>query len=357
MKAQASIFYHLRELRFNRKRKREKEVRKRLNIERAKRKKDVSQRQNSKQEYRTQRVKPEEAILMGTQFSMLSTPVQVLKDIQKISTITNKYGDNCRYKIDLSQITDIDIGAVCLLLSKINELGSRNIYIWGNLPENEDCSNFIYNSGFLDHMNDLQGRRFPKNENNKNLLIKRGFDRTGNSIVGKEIKKVVKHLTGEEESFRPVFSMVQEMCANSIEHANKDTGRKNWLFAIYYEVDRVVFTMTDIGQGILSTLRKKANQILVDTLRRNDVDVLDRAFEKKYQSATSDKNRNKGLPKIKKINDEHYVDNLIVITNNVLLNFNDEKKSEILETKFYGTFYYWELTKNCIDRWKNRQLN
>lgn len=358
MKKPASSFHNnLRELKLERKRRREKEVRKRLNIERATRRKDISQRRNNKKAYRDPRIKLEETISMGTQFSILNSPDQVLKGIQRITTVTNKFRDNRKYKIDLSKITDIDIGAICLLLSKINELGSRNIPVWGDLPEKEDCSNFIYDSGFLDHMNDLRGRKFPKNENSKNLLIKRGFDRTGNSTVGKEIKRAVKHLTGVEESFRPVFSMAQEMCANSIEHANQDTGKKNWLFAIYYEADRVIFTMTDIGQGILSTLKKKADQILVDTLRRTDVDVLDRAFEKKYQSATSDKNRNKGLPKIKRINDEHYVDNLMVITNNVLLNFNDEKKSEILETKFHGTFYYWELTNNCIDRWKNRQLN
>ncbi|MDR1700751.1 MAG: hypothetical protein LBR68_06125, partial [Lachnoclostridium sp.] len=281
----------------------------------------------------------------------------VLKDIHKITTATNKYGNQRRYKIDLSQISCIDIGAISILLSKINELGSRNLSVWGNVPTKEDCRTFLYDSGFFDHMKDLRGRTFSRSQSNKNLLIRRGFDRTSNVLIGKEIRRAVEYLTGTEESFRPVFSMAQEMCANSIEHANKDTGKKNWLFTIYYESDRVVFTMTDIGQGILSTLKKKAHQIVTDTLKQDDVEVLDKAFDKKYQSATSDKNRNKGLPKIKKINDEHYVDNLVVITNNVLLYFNDEKKSKIIETKFPGTFYYWELTNNCIDRWKNRQLN
>lgn len=115
--------------------------------------------------------------------------------------------------------------------------------------------------------------------------------------------------------------------------------------------------MTDVGQGILSTLKRKASQIISDKLKLNDIEVLDGAFEKKYQSATSDKNRNKGLPKIKRINDSHFVDNLIVITNNVLIDFNNENKSISLDVKFNGTFYYWELTKNCIERWKQRKLN
>jgi disulfide oxidoreductase YuzD len=90
---------------------------------------------------------------------------------------------------------------------------------------------------------------------------------------------------------------------------------------------------------------------------KNDIDVLDRAFNKKYASVTNDINRNKGLPKIKKIVTENYVDNLIVITNGVFLDFSNEANSKILNKKFNGTFYYWELNKNCIDIWKNRILS
>jgi disulfide oxidoreductase YuzD len=113
--------------------------------------------------------------------------------------------------------------------------------------------------------------------------------------------------------------------------------------------------MTDIGHGILETLRKKATQIVSDILK-SDIEILDRAFDKKYVSVTNDINRNKGLPKIKKIVINNYVNNLIVITNNVLLNFSSESNSKILNKKFNGTFYYWELNKNCIDIWKNRNL-
>jgi len=357
MRKQPPKFHYLRGLKLDRKRKREKAVRKRLNIQRAKRRKSVGQRKNTRKAFRSQISVPEETILMGAHFSIVNTPNLVLRDIQKISTITNKYGVRRTYKIDMSQIADIDIGAICLLLSKINELGSRNIQIWGNLPENKDSNNLIRESGFLSHMKDLRGRQFPKNKNSQNLLVKRGFDKTSNRMLGNEIRSVVKYLTGIEGTFRPLYSMVQEMCGNSIEHANNQKEEKNWLFAIYYKTDRVVFTMADIGQGILSTLKRKVSQTMADTLRGNDIEVLNGVFGKKYQSVTSDENRNMGLPKIKEINDNHYVDNLIVITNNVLLNFNDKGKSATLENKFHGTFYYWELTANCIDRWKNRQLN
>ena len=80
---------------------------------------------------------------------------------------------------------------------------------------------------------------------------------------------------------------IQEMCANSIEHANSDKRKKNWLFAVYYDVDKVIFTMTDIGEGILSTLKKKAVQLFQDAISfKDEVLTLDGIFDKKYQSST-----------------------------------------------------------------------
>jgi hypothetical protein len=115
--------------------------------------------------------------------------------------------------------------------------------------------------------------------------------------------------------------------------------------------------MTDIGHGILETLRRKAGQIIFDVLKLKDnIKILDGAFNKKYASVTTDINRNKGLPKIRKIVTNNYVNNLIVITNNVFLNFSNEENSKILNKRFKGEFYYWELNKKCIDIWKSRKL-
>ena len=62
----------------------------------------------------------------------------------------------------------------------------------------------------------------------------------------------------------------------------------------------VVFTMTDIGEGILKTLRRKFVKQIQESFFNNAVDVLVNAFEKQYESRTKDPNRNKGLPKIYK---------------------------------------------------------
>jgi anti-anti-sigma regulatory factor len=297
--------------------------------------------------------KPKELIINVTSnFSLIEDANNVLSFVHSINKAI-KRKTSTLIKIDLSEITNIDIGSIGLLLSKMSELAQRRFFTYAIPPRDMHCRQIIFESGFLEHMRDIKGNKFPRQENG-NLLVNRGFDKTSNTLVGIEIRKVVKHLTNREESYRPIFSMVQEMCANSIEHANEEN--KNWLFSIYYKnTETVCFTMTDIGHGILETLRRKAFQIMSDVLK-NSIEVLDGAFNKKYASATSDINRNKGLPKIKKTVKENYVNNLIVITNNVFLDFSNEGNSKMLNKKFNGTFYYWELNKNCIEIWKNRKL-
>jgi hypothetical protein len=291
-------------------------------------------------------------IKVNSNFSLVENSNDVLSFVHSINRII-KRGKHRLIKIDLTDVIRVDIGAIGLLLSKMNELSQHQLYAYGTMPKDDGCKAFIAESGFLEHMRDLKGNKIATKEH-QSMMVNRGFDKTSNSMVGSEIRKVVKHLTGEENTYRPIFSMVQEMCANSIEHANEKN--KNWLFSVYYKDEKnVCFTMTDIGHGILETLRKKATQIVSDILK-SDVEVLDRAFDKKYASVTNDINRNKGLPKIKKTIINNYVSNLIVITNNVFLDFSNENNSKILNKKFDGTFYYWELNKNCIEIWKNRKL-
>lgn len=287
-------------------------------------------------------------------FSLLQFSENVLSFVNDIEEVTSKN----KYKIvnlDMTQVTNIDIGSISILLSKINKLTQKNIQTICNLPKDNNCRNMFFESGFSDHMRDLQGRKIVYSRTNNNLMVNRGFDKTSNEKLGLAIRNSVKHLTGTEDSFRPLYSIAQEMCANSIEHANEHN--KNWLFSVWYkDENNVCFSMTDIGSGILGTLKRKFSQVIRELLLTDNKEILSRAYEKAYISVTKDINRNKGLPKIKNISDEKYIKNLIVITNNVFLDFSNDTNSKVLNRKFNGTFYYWELNKNCIEKWKNRKL-
>jgi len=166
------------------------------------------------------------------------------------------------------------------------------------------------------------------------------------------VKRVVNHLTEKEEHCLSVKTIILEICGNSIEWSGTDN--KQWLLGVKYESHKVIFTVTDVGKGILKTLYRRYNKKIYDFFKnKTDCEILSGAFEKKYGSATQKVNRNKGLPSIKANYDEGNILNLKVLTNNVILHFEDSSQSKTF-TKgspwFKGTFYQWEMTNNCINK-------
>lgn len=307
----------------------------------------------------TNRIDKQE-ISVGETFSLLKDPFNVLKLINTIEKrkIKNKHITNIH--LELSHIKEIDIGAISILLSKVNQvsLGSKRIKFSGTFPIDGTCREFFNKSGFLDYMADISGNKF--NKQSDNYLVRIGRDKTDNEKVGVHIKKAMKFITGSEVHYPPVFSVIQEMCSNSVEHSNK-IG-KNWLLGVNYsdaedELEkRVTFTMTDMGFGILKTLKRKFATRIKETMA-NDPEILQRAFEKKYDSATKEVNRNKGLPLILDRTEKKYIKGLKVITNNVFLDLENPSLSKTLDLNLGGTFYCWEINLNCIELWNKASIN
>ncbi len=174
-----------------------------------------------------------------------------------------------------------------------------------------------------------------------------------NKKISSLVKDVVGHLTGDYKYSLPVKTIILEICGNSIEWAN--TENKQWLLGVKYDLDKVIFTVTDVGKGILETLYRRFKKRFFDTFRSND-EILKGAFEKKYGSSTQEVNRNKGLPAVKANFECGTIDRLKVLTNNVILHFDDESSSATLpkgSARFRGTFYQWEMTKQSLNYVKN----
>lgn len=306
-----------------------------------------SNRNSYKQPY----VKPRETANLSSDFRIIENTETVIRELNHVLTCRGKRQNETLLYLNISRVVRFDLGSLTCLLSTLRF--TQN-YI-GNEPTDPGCKKYFEESGFLDWMHSLDGRRFPKYHSN-NLIFEKGVDKTSNAKVGQEIRKAIKYLTGKEDTFPPVYSIIQEICPNSIEHANTKSKDRNWLMGIRYEADKVCFAMVDKGQGILKTLKKKPVQAIGDTFS-DDLSILLRAFGKKYQSASNDDNRNKGLPRIKSVCDDGFVNKMTVITNSTLLNLSDADKSKRLGSEFAGTFYYWELTQDNYNKWKNRTKN
>lgn len=293
-------------------------------------------------------VKPKETANLSSDFRIIENTDTVIKELNHVLTCRGNRQKERLLIINMTRVVNFDLGSLTCLLSTLRF--TKN-YV-GNEPTDLKCKKYFEESGFLDWMYSIDGRKFPKSSSN-NLIFEKGVDKTSNAKVGQEIRKAIKYLTGKEGTFPPVYSIIQEICPNSIEHANIGNKDRNWLMGIRYEADKVCFAMVDKGLGILKTLKKKPSQVIGDSFS-DDISILLRAFGKKYQSASDDDNRNKGLPRIKSVCDEGHVNNMTVITNSTLLNLSDSRKSKRLGAEFAGTFYYWEITKENYYRWKNK---
>ena len=306
--------------------------------------KDTSQYQNSL---------PLVPFVAPESFSMANDTESVINFINTVYRTIQEKNNHCRVFFDVENVERTDNGAIGVLLALINALSQKHIHAYGNSPRNPESNDVFVNSGFFEHVKLLQGK---KSNTIDSFIVQKGRDKTNSQMVGREVRKIIKYLTHEEKTYKPLYTLIGEMISNSIEHANRISADKNWLLSIHYEREKVVIMVIDIGKGIMATLRKKIKQKLNDTIHfRSSVDTLVNLFKGEYQSSTFEDNRNKGLPFIKECFDNNYINSLFVITNNVFLDFNNVLSREMV-TNFRGTFYSWEVTRKNIEIWRNRKI-
>lgn len=264
----------------------------------------------------------------------------------------NKFGHLCFVQMSIKNVLKFDYSTICILIALIGDLKSKGIYLRGDFPENEDCRNQIIESGLLDVLFNEQGKPFKKSQTSELLFIEKGsklLTRKDNIRISKSVKSVVKHLTGEEYYCKKLRTILLEICGNSIEWGG--TKHRQWLIGIKYDKERVIFTITDVGRGILNTLNKKFRQKLSEIFdSKGDDEILKGAFIKKYGSSSKMVNRNKGLPSIKNGFDDGLLKNLKVLTNNVILHYDNDDDSKVFSknNEFKGTLYRWIITKESL---------
>ena len=257
-----------------------------------------------------------------------------------------------RYNYDLTGVTSIDITAICLLLSLINKINANGIGSRGNTPSNDEAREIMLNSGFFDIMQSAFKPLKTKKYNNQLYIV--GSKRVDNKRIGQSVKEAVGYLTGTERHFQPIYTMLIEICSNSVEHANKKEKDKNWVVSVSYEPDRVNFIVVDTGEGILRTIHRKFPEWFIDTIFREDGKVLEDLLNKEYQSRTQEINRHKGLPKIKENFEAGFVDDMKILTNNVWYDM-ASKTYEKTKNEYFGVLYSWSFTKDNYSKWENKK--
>lgn len=267
--------------------------------------------------------------------------------------LKSKIKKDKRYNYDLRDVTSIDIIAICLFLSLINKMNANGIGSRGNYPDDETAKRVLIESGFSDLMQSAYKPLKTKKYNNQLYIV--GSKRVDNKRIGQSVKEAVGYLTGIERHFQPIYTMLIEICSNSVEHANKKEKDKNWVVSVSYEPDRVNFIVADAGEGILRTIHKKVPEMFVDKVFRGDGEVLEDLLNKEYQSRTKEINRHKGLPKIKENFEAGYVDNMKILTNKVWYDM-ASRTYEKTKNEYFGVLYFWSFTKANYQKWENKKI-
>lgn len=246
--------------------------------------------------------------------------------------------------MSLEEIKQIDYGTISVLTAINDEFNFKNILLYTKLPKDVKCREFMIESGYLNNLYDMSGERFEKAPESDLIFFEKGqgvLSEDDNRKISLLLKNVVGHLTTHQDHSQSLKTVILEICGNSIEWSG--TASKQWLLGVKYESQRVIFTVTDVGKGILDTLYRNHARRFLDSFGSAD-SVLKGAFRKKYGSTTQEVNRNKGLPAVKANFDSGKICSLKVLTNNVILHFDKDELSSTFESgsaRFKGTFYQW----------------
>lgn len=288
-------------------------------------------------------------------FRFIQNPIHALPFF---NAIRNPY--NCSYymgkrtfRISFSKTKYIDFATLSILKCIFEESKLRGFSFKGNLPKDDACKKYLLKSGFLNNMFDDKLQEFKIKGNGKYFSIekKEGIVTEEDLENFENISlQAFQHLHNKNGYFDEVITILKEIGGNAVEWSK--SYKEQWQIGVYFKANKVIITATDLGRGIRDSLYISNKLKAIDfLLARNDLDILERAFDRKYGSLSQEVNRNQGLPSIKRAYSENKIAKLIVCTNNVFLHFSSTKESILLNNdrvNFFGTFYQWELNKTCL---------
>ena len=277
-------------------------------------------------------------------FSIKKNTDAVFKFISDLKGVKSRLGNRSVF-INLDKCTYISSGSIALMISAIRELKLYKVKVSGSYPEDPKVRATLERSGFFKYVN---GKVSEENKQTSNTILQQGVSTVDPAIVAPFVLKAMTFLWGKPYRNPRIQSLLVELMANTINHAFPKTSLSKWHLSIAFDAveKKVCFTFIDNGHGILNTLNLKFATIIKALVLNSNEQILVAAFDGAFGSRTKEKKRGRGLPNVKKCFTENFIRNLVVITNDVYLDF-EHHTTKKLKQKFEGTCFYWELNLNC----------
>jgi hypothetical protein len=265
--------------------------------------------------------------------------IEFINDLKELG----KGGKNIN--IIMENVTEIGEGAISMLLSVINELIAQEILVMGSKPKNKNVNSILEKSGFFRYLKTIVSK---DNLHSKNTILRTGSSSTPGSELASEVRKAMETIWGVNARCPRLFGGIFEMYRNSCDHAFIDDEGVIWHLGLshFEELNLVKFSFVDNGKGIIKTFISGLLKQFVNFFQDN-TDILTTAFTDGIESRTGLSWRGKGLPAIYEMRLDNIISGLIVITNDVYIDF-DKNIRLTLPVSFSGTYYYWEMDRNCL---------
>jgi len=290
--------------------------------------------------------KKRKTVFPPTIFSLVKNPNEVLSFITSLKNYCHKGKE---VHVSLEKVTTISHDAIAMILSVIGEFNDKNLIVSGNKPTDPVARRVLERSGFFNHV-----RGFIENDNRDtiNSILTRGKKVVKSDETAPVVLGAMNTVWGRESRNQKLQGMLIELMANSVNHAYPTKSEVRWWLSVNHNEknNEVSFSFVDNGIGILKKIKTKNIFQKISHIFTNNIELLEDLFSGEIGSSTKLVNRGRGLPSIYERFSDSYIRNLLVITNDVLIDFSNGKK-ELLNSPFDGTFYYWELNKESI-KWK-----
>jgi hypothetical protein len=246
--------------------------------------------------------------------------------------------------IIMDDVVEIGEGAIAMLLSVINEIGNNAVFVKGTKPKDPSAKAILEKSGFFKYISTILST---ENVNTKNAILRTGDNKTPNTEIAAEVRKSMETVWGINSRCPRLFGGIFEMFRNSCDHAFRKNESVTWHLGLshFEENNLVKFSFVDNGKGIIKTFVTGLLKTVVNYFKDN-TDILTTAFHDGIESRTGLSWRGKGLPTIFELSSDKIISNLVVITNNVYIDF-DRNIIVTLPVSYSGTYYYWVIDKNC----------
>ncbi len=246
--------------------------------------------------------------------------------------------------LDFSNVEEMTEGSYMVLLAQAEKsiINGKKIRISSNPPKSNEVINLLRTQKKYLHKNiNITNDVIPNAESNQILDPK----------IVDEIVSELKRI-GINEYYQPFYEFLIELIGNATEHGIQHK-EINWWLLRYRNAQKkcMTYVFVDMGLGIIKSYNNSGllRKYMFKDPRQIPIDAL----YGRLGSSTKEPNRGHGLPQMRKLVEKGYISDFVLITNNVSLQYINEKFIVVKNPNFVGTYFSWTINKDNFIKWKN----